>query len=128
MFKPNHLHLLVKGTIKNPPTEVDVLNKWFTELVEKVRMVVVAGPTSVYVSEEGNEGLTGTVTLATSHGSFHCWDNTNPPMFQFDLYSCSHFTPEEVLNHLNQFELLNYEYLLIDRNGEKMTIIGDGTK
>ena len=42
MFKPNHLHLLVKGTIKNPPTEVDVLNKWFINLVEKVRMVVVA--------------------------------------------------------------------------------------
>lgn len=67
MFIPNHLHLLVKGHIKNPPKEVDIINKWFIELVEKVRMVVVAGPTSVYVSEEGNEGLTGTVTLATSH-------------------------------------------------------------
>ena len=86
MFIPNHLHLIVKGNFKNPPTEVDVLNKWFINLVEKVRMVVVAGPTSVYVHEEGNEGLTGTVTLATSHGSIHVWDNTNPAMFQFDLY------------------------------------------
>jgi len=128
MFIPNHLHLIVKGNFKNPPTEVDVLNKWFINLVEKVRMVVVAGPTSVYVHEEGNEGLTGTVTLATSHGSFHCWDNTNPPMFQFDLYSCSCFTAEEVLAHLDEFGLIKYEYILIDRNGDKMVIIEDGSK
>jgi S-adenosylmethionine/arginine decarboxylase-like enzyme len=128
MFIPNHLHLIVKGTIQNPPTEVEYLNKWFIELVEKVRMKVVAGPTSVYVSEEGNEGLTGTVTLATSHGSFHCWDRSEPPMFQFDIYSCSCFTAEEVLNHLNQFTLINYQYILIDRNGEKMVIIEDGSK
>jgi S-adenosylmethionine/arginine decarboxylase-like enzyme len=128
MFIPNHLHLIVKGNFKNPPTEVDVLNKWFIELVERVRMKVVAGPTSVYVHEEGNEGLTGTVTLATSHGSFHCWDNTTPPMFQFDLYSCSCFSAEEVLDHLNKFDLMKYEYILIDRNGDKMVIIEDGSK
>jgi S-adenosylmethionine/arginine decarboxylase-like enzyme len=116
MFIPNHLHLLVKGHITNPPKEVEVINKWFIELVEKVRMIVVAGPTSVYVSEEGNEGLTGTVTLATSHSSIHIWDNDEPPMFQFDLYSCSCFNPEEVLEHLNQFGLIDYEYMLIDRN------------
>jgi len=116
MFIPNHLHLLVKGHIKNPPKEVEVINKWFIELVEKVSMIVVAGPTSVYVSEEGNEGLTGTVTLATSHSSIHIWDNDKPPMFQFDLYSCSCFNPEEVLEHLNQFGLIDYEYMLIDRN------------
>ena len=116
MFKPNHLHLIVKGHIKNPPTQVEELNKWFSNLVEKVRMVVVAGPTSVYVSEEGNEGLTGTVTLATSHSSIHIWDKSEPAMFQFDIYSCSEFSSEEVLEHLNQFELIDYEYMFIDRN------------
>lgn len=126
MFIPNHLHLIVKGTIKNPPTEVDVLNKWFIELVEKVRMVVVAGPTSVYVHEEGNEGLTGTVTLATSHGSYHCWDNTNPPMFQFDLYSCSEFSVEEVIDHLNEFELISYTYMMIDRNSDEFKVLSSG--
>jgi S-adenosylmethionine/arginine decarboxylase-like enzyme len=128
MFIPNHLHLIVKGTIKNPPTEVDVLNKWFIELVEKVRMVVVAGPTSVYVHEEGNEGLTGTVTLATSHASIHIWEKYEPSMFQFDIYSCSCFTAEEVLAHLDEFGLIKCEYILIDRNGDKMVIIEDGSK
>lgn len=121
-FIPNHLHLIVKGHFTNPPKEVNVLNDWFIRLVEKVRMVVVAGPTSVYVNEEGNEGLTGTVTLATSHSSIHIWDALETPMFQFDIYSCSCFTPEEVLGHLNEFDLISYEYILIDRNDEMKVI------
>jgi S-adenosylmethionine/arginine decarboxylase-like enzyme len=128
MFNPNHLHLLVKGYCKNPPKEVEVLNQWFTDLVYKVRMVVVAGPTSVYVSEEGNEGLTGTVTLATSHSSIHIWEKDTPPMFQFDLYSCSEFSAEEVINHLNEFDLISYTYMMIDRNDSKMKIIENGSK
>jgi S-adenosylmethionine/arginine decarboxylase-like enzyme len=117
-FIPNHLHLIVKGKINNPPKEEIDLNNWFIELVKGVRMVVVAGPTSVYVKDEGNEGLTGTVTLATSHASIHIWDNTIPSLFQFDIYSCSCFTVEEVLQHLNKFDLSEYEYIFIDRNNE----------
>ena len=116
MFTPNHLHILVKGYIKNPPKETITLNDWFIKLVEKVNMKVVAGPTSVYVNEEGNEGLTGTVTLATSHASIHIWDNDKPPMFQFDLYSCSEYSPQVILDHLNEFDLIEYEYVFIDRN------------
>lgn len=116
MFIPNHLHILVKGTCKKPPLEVESLNQWFVTLVEKVRMKVVAGPTSVYVSEPGNEGLTGTVTLATSHASIHVWEKDSPPMFQFDLYSCSCFEVKEIIEHLNEFELIDAEWMLIDRN------------
>ena len=118
MFQPNHLHLLVKGHIKYPPREGEDLNIWLRSLVEKVRMVVVAGPTSVYVDEPGNEGITGTVTLATSHAAIHVWDRNEPPFFQFDIYSCSSFSAQEVLEHLNEFELISYEYMYIDRNDE----------
>lgn len=122
MFVPNHLHLIVKGYINNPPKKTEVLNDWFTRLVEKVRMKVIAGPTSVYVDEEGNEGLTGTVTLATSHSSIHIWDAYKIPMFQFDIYSCSCFSAQEVLDHLNEFDLVSYEYIFIDRNGDMKII------
>ena len=127
MFVPNHLHLLVKGYILNPPKSEEILNQWFRELVNKVGMVVVAGPTSVYVHEEGNEGITGTVTLATSHASIHVWDAANPPMFQFDLYSCSDFTPEQVLNHINEhFNLQSAIWQFIDRNGMEFKLIDSG--
>ena len=127
MFIPNHLHLLVKGYVKIPPKETEVLNDWFVRLVEKVRMKVVSGPNSVYVDEPGNEGVTGTVTLATSHSALHCWSELELPMFQFDLYSCSCFTPQEVLDHLNEFDMVSYEYIFIDRN-EEMKIIEKGSK
>jgi S-adenosylmethionine/arginine decarboxylase-like enzyme len=116
MFTPNHLHLLVKGHMTNPPKSEEILNQWFKELVNKVRMVVVAGPTSVYVDEPGNEGITGTVTLATSHAAIHVWDKQDPAMFQFDIYSCSCFEVSEVIEHLNKFDLTDCEWMFIDRN------------
>ena len=127
MFIPDHLHLLVKGYIKSPPQTEKVLNEWLEQLVEKVGMKVVAGPTSVYVNEPGNEGITGTVTLATSHSSIHVWDAQNPAMFQFDLYSCSQFTPDQVLEHINEwFSLETAYWSFIDRNGETFFEIDNG--
>lgn len=123
-FVPNHLHLLVKGYFENPPKEENVINNFFIDLVTTVRMKVIAGPTSVYVDELGNEGITGTVTLATSHSSIHVWDRLETPMFQFDLYSCSEFTPEEVLDTLDRhFGLIDYNYWFIDRNDDIFKII-----
>ena len=128
MFVPNHLHFLVKGYVKNPPKSEQVLNEWLIKLVEKVRMKVVAGPTSVYVNEPGNEGITGTVTLATSHASIHVWDAVDPAMFQFDLYSCSEFTPEEVLDHVNEhFGLESANWSFIDRNSDIFYEIRNGS-
>ena len=127
MFIPNHLHLLVKGYVKNPPRSEEILNNWFKELVDKVRMKVVAGPTSVYVNEPGNEGITGTVTLATSHSSIHVWDGQDPAMFQFDIYSCSEFSPEEVLGHINEhFDLQEAYWSFIDGNHDKFHEISSG--
>jgi S-adenosylmethionine/arginine decarboxylase-like enzyme len=125
MFVPNHLHILVKGYVENPPKDEELLNDWFRRLVKKVRMAVIAGPTSIYVDEPGNEGITGTVTLATSHSSIHIWDKQIPSLFQFDLYSCSDFTPEEIIEHLKEFGLVSFEYIFIDRN-DKMKIIQTG--
>jgi S-adenosylmethionine/arginine decarboxylase-like enzyme len=121
-FVPNHLHLIVKGYVKNPPKKEDALNDWLKRLVEKVRMVVVAGPTSVYVDEPGNEGITGTVTLATSHAAIHVWDKESPSLFQFDIYSCSCFSAEEVLEHLDEFGLSSCEYIYIDRNKDMVVV------
>ena len=127
MFVPNHLHLLVKGYLKSPPQTEKVLNIWFTQLVNNVGMKVVAGPTSVYVNEPGNEGITGTVTLATSHASIHVWDNDKPPMFQFDFYSCCEFSPKVVLKHIDDwFGLLEAHWQFIDRNGSEFIVMDSG--
>ena len=127
MFVPNHLHLLVKGYLLNPPKTEDTLNKWLSELVDNVGMKVVAGPTSVYVDEPGNEGVTGTITLATSHAAIHVWDAEEPAMFQFDIYSCSNFTPIQVLDHIDDwFGLNEAHWQFIDRNGSEFLILDSG--
>ena len=122
MFKPIHLHLIVRGYVTNPPKTEEVLNNWFRALVKKVGMNVVAGPTSVYVNEPGNEGITGTVTLSTSHSSIHVWDAEVPSLIQFDIYSCKEYDINTVIDHLNEFYLTSYEWILIDRNNDLSVI------
>jgi S-adenosylmethionine/arginine decarboxylase-like enzyme len=125
MFNPNHLHLIVRGFVNNPPKVEEVLNDWLKRLVDKVGMVVVAGPTSIYVNEPGNEGITGTITLATSHASIHIWDAATPSLVQFDIYSCKEYNIDEVLNHLNEFGLQSCDWIYIDRNnGVEVTAKG----
>ena len=127
MFVPNHLHLLVKGYVENPPKTAETLNVWFSELVSKVDMKVVAGPTSVYVDEPGNEGVTGTITLATSHAAIHVWDVEEPAMFQFDIYSCKDYDPNVVLNHIdNNFDLKEAYWSFIDRNKDEFFELKNG--
>jgi len=115
-FLPYHQHLLMKVWIENPPKEEKILNEWFINLVHVVGMEVVAGPTSVYVNYPGNEGLTGTVTLATSHASIHIWDHYTPAMAQFDIYSCKCFTLEQVMECFKPWSVLKSEWVMIDRN------------
>lgn len=116
-FNPYHQHLLMKVWVIKPPRDVESINKWFVDLVHKVKMEVVAGPTSVYVDYPGNEGLTGTVTLATSHASIHIWDHEEPAMIQFDIYSCKCFTFEDVFEQFKEWIPLKAEWVMIDRNG-----------
>jgi S-adenosylmethionine/arginine decarboxylase-like enzyme len=128
IFVPNHLHLLIKGYINNPPKEAERVNVFLKDLVERVRMKVVAGPTSVYVDDPGNEGATGTVTLATSHAAIHIWDASIPSLFQFDIYSCSEFSIEEVVGCINDhFGIVSGNYLFIDRNTDDFQEIESGT-
>jgi S-adenosylmethionine/arginine decarboxylase-like enzyme len=125
VFVPYHQHLLLKCWMKNPPYYEEELNRWFINLVETVGMKVVAGPTSKYVADFGNEGLTGTVTLATSHASIHIWDKLEVPMAQFDIYSCKCFTLDQVIECFKPWGIVKAEWVMIDRN-DKPTIISEG--
>lgn len=95
---------------------VETLNQWLTELVSDIGMKICIPPRSRYVDVPGNRGVTGLVGIETSHCSCHVWDEENPGIIQMDVYSCSDFEPETVLNKLREFGLISYELMLIDRN------------
>lgn len=111
-----HQHLLIKAFVENPPKDIEPFKKWLSDLVHSINMKIVAGPFAEYVSAAGNSGITGGVIIETSHVVCHCWDEPNPAMLQFDVYSCSCFDPEVVIESLKPFGLLSYETLMIDRN------------
>ena len=113
-----HQHVLIKAFVKNPPMTESHLEQWFTELVSLIGMKICIAPRAKYVDTLGNEGVTGVCGIETSHLSLHCWSEITPAKIEMDCYSCSKFEVQTILNKLSEFELVKYEYMLIDRNDE----------
>lgn len=116
MHELNHKHIIVTAHLSNPPDTAAQVDSWLIDLVAKVEMQVLFGPFSTRCDIPGNEGVTGIICLSTSHSSIHVWDKLERPFVKFDLYSCKDFSPEVVIDHLNQFGVVDYEYIILDRN------------
>ena len=121
-----HQHLLIRAYVKTPPRQEEVLNNWLTSLVEAIKMKVVVPARSAYVTKPGNEGLTGSVNIETSHCAIHIWDNLPVPKLEMDVYSCDCFELETVLQKLREFGLIKYHYMMIDRNHVPFEVVGEG--
>lgn len=122
MKKPMHKHLLLRGMVLDAPTSEQVVIDWLREFVGKIGMKVVQGPFASMITEEGNRGLTASVMIETSHIAFHIWDETNPGLIQFDLYTCSELNSPYVFKELEKFfNFTEYQYMILDReNGFKV--------
>ncbi len=113
----NHKHILVRATnLARPPKTAVEVEDWLRELVALVDMVVLIEPFAIRCEDLGNEGVTGTVCITTSHAAVHCWDSLPEPFLNFDLYSCKDFSPGMVLDHIGKFGPASCEYFVVDRN------------
>ena len=113
-FTPIHKHLLIRAIVKKPIKRVLHGKRLLTDLVSLVGMTPVTKPQAVYVKELGNEGLTGSINLATSHIAFHIWDKTG--LLMLDLYSCKDFDENIVLEHLNSLmKFIRVDSIIMDR-------------
>jgi len=123
-LKPDaHLHLLINAAIKNPPgpTDCDKVSEFMRGMVKHVRMKVMIDPVTAWCNDLGNEGITSTVILTTSHCTLHIWnfDEPNDSMMQFDLYSCAPFEVDEVMEYIcNHFEIKSAGYKFLDREND----------
>ncbi len=121
-----HLHLMVRAEILNPPTESDLafVNNFMTGLVTHVRMKVLSPARTLWCNEPGNEGITSDILLTTSNSVVHIWNyEDGTGLFEFDLYSCAPYTPEEVVDYIKSHFLVNkIAYKFIDREHDLIDI------
>lgn len=111
-----HKHLLINAKVANPIQNEDEAINFLTNLVNRIDMKIIKGPFASYVDKEGNKGLTAIVMIETSHIAFHIWDETDPGVLQFDLYTCGSLNLDEVLNTLREtFSIVSMDYRLYDR-------------
>jgi S-adenosylmethionine/arginine decarboxylase-like enzyme len=89
-----HKHLIVRAEAKNPPMDEAVLTEWFKKFIEEIGMKVMMGPYVKYSHMIGNRGITGAAIIETSHIVMHVWDEPDPALLQFDVYSCGEFDPD----------------------------------
>ncbi len=111
-----HKHLLVNAKVTNPMnTEEEGIN-FLRFLVDQINMKIIKGPFASYVDAEGNKGLTAVVMIETSHIAFHIWDEPNPGLLQFDLYTCGSLDLHKAINILKEhFNVVEMDYVLFDR-------------
>lgn len=117
-----HQHLLIRAFVNEPPVKEDILNKWMTELVEDIGMKVVVPAKSKYVDAVGNEGLTGSINIETSHMAIHIWSMQNPSRIEMDVYSCACFEMRTILKKLDEWGLVKFHAMMVDRNDEEFKV------
>ena len=111
-----HKHLLVNAKVKNPINSEQQGIDFLTNLVNQIDMKIIKGPFASYVDKEGNKGLTAVVMIETSHIAFHIWDEVDPALVQFDLYTCGKLDLEKVLKIFKEtFAIESLEFILFDR-------------
>ena len=111
-----HNQLLINGFSDTPPTDELFIKHWMENLVQEIDMKIIQGPYTAYVTKEGNRGLTAIVMIETSHIALHVWDEENPGMIQFDLYTCSTLPVNDVIENLkSNLGLKDYSYMVIER-------------
>ena len=111
-----HKHLLINAKVNKPIQNEDEAIKFLENLVDRIDMKIIKGPFASYVDKPGNRGLTAIVMIETSHIAFHIWDEQDPSLIQFDLYTCGKLNLPEVLAVFGEtFDVKSMEYQLFDR-------------
>lgn len=114
-----HKHLIIRAEVKNPPKNEEQLTNWLKDFITFIDMKVLMGPYVKYCDTIGNRGITGVAVIETSHIAMHVWDETDPGIMQFDVYSCSEFDPYKIADKLQaDFDVVKLDYKFLNRETE----------
>jgi S-adenosylmethionine/arginine decarboxylase-like enzyme len=120
-----HKHLLVRAEVDNCPMkdELGYVLTWMNDLISKIDMKLMYGPNISYVDQVGNRGITCMALIETSHIVLHIWDESNPGLFQLDVYSCKSFDLNIVVESLRKsFSVRKIQYKFLDRKSDLVLV------
>ena len=120
-----HKHLLIRAEVLNCPKkdEMGYVLSWMTSLITSINMKLMQGPNISYIDQKGNRGITCMALIETSHIVLHIWDETEPGLFQLDVYSCKSFDIGIVIKSLNDsFKINKLQYKFLDRKSDLILI------
>ena len=118
-----HKHLVVRAEVKKPIVNKSKARKFVRSLIKKISMKELYGPVASYCKMKGNRGITAFAIIETSHIALHIWDENNPSLVQFGVYSCSDFTPQTIFEHLKVMDPVHIDYKFLDRESEFIQIL-----
>lgn len=119
MFIPQHFHMMFKLKSLNPLVDAGEAKYFLKQLVYNINMNPVTEPQAVFVEDLGNEGLTGSINLATSHIAFHHWMGNG--LLMLDVYSCCSFELDTVIKVIDSYWTLDKDEIRVielDRNDD----------
>jgi len=101
-----HLHILLRAECSLAPginDEQKIYHK-VINLISDIGMNVFMDPKVKYMGDVGNEGLSFTAGLETSHMSYHSWEKPessflsiqNSTLHQMDCYTCGSLDKQQV--------------------------------
>lgn len=123
----HHIHLIMTVGIKKAFSNSDESNTWMKNLVEVIGMDEFYPPISKRSDDPPhNVGITGISLLTCSHLSHHQFEYPDGTIeMKFDLYSCQHFSIDDVMSHFVELEPTFFDYIVIDRN-ERNKVVDQG--
>ena len=111
-----HKHLIIRAEAIRPPVDEEQLQNWLIEFIESINMKIMMGPYVKYCNMKGNRGITGVAVIETSHIVMHVWDEPNPALMQFDVYSCGDLNHTDICKKIMEdFDIHKIEYKYLNR-------------
>lgn len=113
-----HRHYIIRAEIDNGENiyNLDLIEQWMKDLIKQIEMEILIPPAAKYCDEKNNRGVTAIAAIKTSHMAIHIWDELDPAVMQFDLYSCKGFDEKAVVDLIDEtFGLHSYVSIMLDR-------------
>ena len=110
--------MVLNATVRVPLISEEGCKNWLRKLVDIIDMKILIKPVAKYCDTAGNEGVTGTVVIETSHASIHVWHKEEQPVIKMDVYSCKDFEPDAIVKFVNEtMDIISGGYMVLDSNG-----------